>query len=65
MVIRMDDMEKFYRNEFSGYFNLQSHEVFKYERLETVNLSDFAIEKLKEKYQQFVFKNKARSFMKG
>jgi len=60
----MDDMERFYRNELSGYFNIEPHELFKYERVETVYVSDFAMEKLKEKYTPFIFKNKTRSFMK-
>lgn len=57
------DMERFYRNEFSNFFKLDPDEVFKYKRMEFVDIPDIAMSKLKEKYQPFIFKNKNRKFM--
>ena len=57
------DMERFYRNEFSHFFKLDPDEVFKYERAEIVNLEEFAMAKLQDKYHPFIFKNKSRKFM--
>jgi len=59
------DMERFYRNEFSHFFKLDPDEVFKYEPAYVVELSDFAMAKVKDKYHPFIFKNKSRGFMQG
>lgn len=59
------DMERYYRNEMSGYFDLEPYELFKYQRVETVDLPDIAMEKLKEKYYPFIFKSKNRRFMQS
>ena len=59
------DMERYYREVMGDYFNIEPYELFKYERAETVNLSDFAMEKLKEKYSPFIFKSKNRRFMQS
>lgn len=59
------DMERFYRNEFSHFFELDPNEVFKYEKKEFVNIEDFDMTKLQKKYHPFIFKNKSRKFMQG
>ena len=58
------DMEKFYRDELSKYFKIQDNEVFKYERASMVNIPDYIMAKLKDKYKPFIFTNKNRKFMK-
>ena len=57
------NMERFYRDNFSNYFNINKDETFAYERVETVNLPDFALAKLKDNYSNLIFKNKNRKFM--
>lgn len=57
------DMERYYRNEFSHFYKLDADEVFKYERMEIVDIPSLALEKLKQKYHPFLFKNKNRKFM--
>ena len=57
------DMERFYRNEFSHFFKLDPDEVFKYKRMDFVDIPSIAMDKLKGKYEQFIFKNKNRKFM--
>ena len=57
------NMERFYRDNFSNYFNINKDETFAYERAETVNLPDFALAKLKDNYSNLIFKNKNRKFM--
>lgn len=57
------DMERFYRNEFSHFFKLDPDEVFKYEPAYIVDISDFAMSKVKDKYHPFIFKNPFRKFM--
>ena len=59
------DMERFYRNEFSHFFKLDPDEVFKYEPAYIVDLSEFTMGKVKNKYQPFIFKNPHRKFMQG
>ena len=57
------DMERFYRNELSRFFKLDADEVFKYKRMDFVDIPDIAMEKLKGKYEPFIFKNEKRKFM--
>jgi hypothetical protein len=59
------DMERFYRNEFSHLFKLDPDEVFKYEPAYIVDLPDFVMAKVKDKYHPFIFKNPVRKFMQG
>ena len=56
-------MERFYRNEFSHFFKLDPDEVFKYEPAYIVDLSEFTMGKIKNKYHPFIFKNTHRKFM--
>ena len=57
------DMERFYRNEFSHFFQLDPDEVFKYEPAYIVDVTDFTMAKIKSKYPPFLFKNPNRKFM--
>ena len=60
-----NDMERFYRNEFSHFFQLDPDEVFKYEPAYIVDLPDFLMAKVKDKYHPFLFKSESRKFMQG
>lgn len=59
------NMENFYRNEFSQYFNLNFDEVFKYKKLNPLNISENKLSDLKNKYKFFIFTNTNRNFMKN
>lgn len=59
------DMERYYSNEHSKLFKLDTNETFKYDECETVLLSKNQMKKIKNKYHPFIFKNKNRDFMQN
>ena len=59
------NMERYYRNECGDYFELTSDEVFKYQPIETVDVSEFVIRNLTNSLPEFIYKNKTRNFMQN
>ena len=58
-------MERYYRNECSDFFELTSDEVFKYQPIETVEISEIVMRNLTDSLPEFIFKNKNRKFMQN
>lgn len=59
------NMERYYRNECSDFFELTSDEVFKYQPIETVEISEIVMRNLTDSLPEFIFKNKNRKFMQN
>ena len=57
------NMERYYRYQFSDSFELTKDEVFKYRPIEVVDIPSIVMDKLRNKFPELLFKNQQRKFM--
>lgn len=58
------NMERYYRNECSGFFGLNSDEVFKYKIYEFVDLPESSLDAIRKTYPELVSKKTSEEFMR-
>ncbi len=59
------NMIPFYKNTMNEYFDINSNTAITFLPVETVYLTDDAINTLRKKYNSFIYKNKTRKFMQS